>query len=50
MNKNKNRNKYRLLVILFNLYKFLNYLVDYLTTKRNKETNTTTVIVHNKSY
>ena len=37
MNKNKNRNKYRLLKIWFNLYEFLNYLIDYLTTEKNEQ-------------
>ena len=46
MNKNKNRNKYRLLKILLNLYKFLKYLIYYLTTKKN----TSIVIVYDKSY
>ena len=49
MNTYKNRNKYRLLNILFNLYEFLNYLIDYLTTKKNKK-NISTVRVHDKSY
>ena len=50
MNKNKNRNKYRLLKILLNLYEFPKYLIDYLTTKKNKQKNISTDIVHDKSY
>ena len=50
MNKNKNRNKYRLLKILFNLYEFLNYSIDYLTTKIIKKKIISTVIVNDKSY
>ena len=40
MNKNKNRNKYRLLKKKLNLYEIPNYSLDYLTTKGIKNKNT----------
>ena len=37
MNKNENKNKHLLLKIIFILFEFFNYLIDYLTKKKNKQ-------------